>query len=86
MKNLYILICSRADGSSMLKYTLNPQLIQNMQSAADKGFMSDTDDPGMDSEGFRYHILSVPVDSTYDSLSIRSGHIVPNDYCDKFKP
>lgn len=71
-KKLFILIGDSGDGSYFLNYTFNEEWIK--KEAAEGEYNEYR--PGWDGDGFSYKVLTVPDDSTYESLGISKYSIV----------
>ena len=78
---LYILISDGGDGSYYPQFTLNGQLIEKLQKAADEGLMHYDNGVGMDGDGFHFEAINVPDGSTPESLGIS---VIDDDYADRF--
>jgi len=70
MKNLYILVSDGGDGSYYPNYTFNTEWIEEMDRKSEEGEL-EYDDIGCDGDGFHYDTLTVPSDSTLESMGIR---------------
>jgi hypothetical protein len=72
MKILYILVADGGDGSYSLRYTFDTELIHKLEHFNGDG----SRDAGFDGDGFNPNILTVPDDSTYESLGISKYSVV----------
>jgi hypothetical protein len=80
-KPLYILVTDGGDGSYSTSFTLDSELIQRLEAAAEKGLMEHPH-AGYDGDGFHYDTIQVPDDATYESLDI--SFVLSDDAADKF--
>lgn len=78
---LYVLISDGGDGSYYPQYTLNPELIEKLEDAHDRGTMDYENGIGCDGDGFHYSTIEVPDGSTPKSLGIR---VLEDTYADSF--
>ena len=76
-KPLYVLVSDGGDGSYSVQYTLNPDLIKEMNEAYDDERMTYENGMGCDGDGFHYDTINVPADSTAKSLGIT---VIDDDY------
>lgn len=75
MKKLYILTENMGDGSNSLNFSLDRNIVDQWQAAADNDLLDYTD-PGMDGDGFGYTTLTVPDDTTYESLGLHDFQVL----------
>lgn len=69
-KNLYVLISNGGDGSYYPRFTFDKELIDALQQAHDDDEMDYENGIGCDGDGFHYETMTVPDDSTAESLGI----------------
>lgn len=67
-KKLFVLISNGGDGSYSPQYTFNEKWIERME--YNEGNLDCEYDIGVDGDGFHYDVLTVPDDSTLESLGI----------------
>jgi hypothetical protein len=79
--NLYVLITDGGDGSYYPQYTLNPELIEKLEAAYDRGTMDYENGIGCDGDGFHYSTIEVPEGSTPKTLKIS---VLEDTYADRF--
>lgn len=75
MKHIYLLIQSNADGSSSIRYVLDPNVIIVLQEAYDKDLIDYESAPGIDGDGFNYQTLNIPENLTAKDLGISDWSI-----------
>lgn len=66
---LFLLVENGGDGSYIIRFILDKNLINKLSQAYDDGKL-DYDAPGVDGDGFSYETITVPDDSTSESLGI----------------
>lgn len=68
-KRLFVLVSDGGDGSYSTHYTFNEEWIQRREAKGDYGEL-EHGDLGCDGDGFHYDTLTVPEESTLESLGI----------------
>lgn len=76
MKTLYILVNDCGDGSYSLRYTLDSDLIHEIESSSDEYCYPS---PGFDGDGFNYNTLNIPDECSYESLGISKYQILSKE-------
>lgn len=68
-KKLFVLVSDGGDGSYTPCFTFNEEWIAHQQEAADAGEL-EYPALGCDGDGFHYTVLTVPDDTTLESLGV----------------
>lgn len=74
-KTLYLIITDCGDGSNSIHYTFDNKLIDKMDDRQDE-----LDDSYQSGDGLQVSELTVPIDSTYESLGISQWSVQGNPF------